>query len=102
MDQDLKRQDFLKDIDLTQITQENTPNILVAMLNQMKVLCFCVWSIEEKQSDINNCLLIFRVSRCGWDWLSDVHNIKAIAVLIGIFGLVDYVMRYVFWFIWPK
>ena len=96
------RLDFLDGIDPTCIDQEHVPQILTAILNQMSVVCSCINRIESKQHETDNYLLLFRVSKCGWDWVKDSNNIKAVVALVSGFTVVDFATRYIFWFIWPK
>jgi hypothetical protein len=82
-------QDFLKDIDTTKpITSEQTPFLLIALINQMRVLCECVQETQRKQDDDHKCLLVFRVSRCGFEWIKDPKNVKALTSIIILIWLV--------------
>jgi hypothetical protein len=96
------RPNFLEGIDPTMIDHDHVPQILTAILNQMAVVCGCMNRMESKQRETENYLLLFRVSKCGWDWIKDANNIKAVIALIGGFTVVDFTTRYLFWFVWPK
>jgi len=74
--------DLLKDIDTTDVPPEKIPFIMVAMVNQMRVLCDCFNTMQERQAADHDCLLLFRVSKCGFDWLKDPNNLKALASMV--------------------
>jgi hypothetical protein len=84
---------LLAGIDPTTITNENMPMVMVAMLNQLMILCESVKNLETTQVKMNDSLLIFRISRCGWDWIKDADNLKAIALILIVFGVVDQAVR---------
>lgn len=76
---------LIEDVDTTKITNDNLPAHVGLMVDQMKIFCVCLQSMKAQQEEDHNCLLLFRVSRCGLNWLKDPNNIKSfISILIFI------------------